>query len=52
MFSGLKKIVSSNKTTDEVSPNIVTPDLLLTPSITRSVKKRKADLSGLSLRKK
>lgn len=42
MFHGLKKMVSS-KSVDEGSKQItsVTPDLLLTPCLTRSAKKRK-----------
>ncbi|KAK9869240.1 hypothetical protein WA026_002991 [Henosepilachna vigintioctopunctata] len=50
MFNGLKKMVGNKS--DEVSPTIVTPDLLLTPSITRSVKKRKMETLGLSNKRK
>ncbi|KAL3286348.1 hypothetical protein HHI36_000856 [Cryptolaemus montrouzieri] len=50
MFNGLKKIVGNRS--DEMSPTIVTPDLLLTPSISRSVKKRKIDAMNLSIKKK
>lgn len=50
MFNGLRKMVGNKS--DEMSPTIVTPDLLLTPSISRSVKKRKLESVGLSNKKK
>ncbi|XP_045483068.1 rho GTPase-activating protein gacN-like [Harmonia axyridis] len=50
MFNGLRKMVGNRS--DEMSPTIVTPDLLLTPSISRSVKKRKMESVGLSNKKK
>ncbi|ENN72791.1 hypothetical protein YQE_10596, partial [Dendroctonus ponderosae] len=49
MLNGLKKIVSSK--TEEVGRQPATPDVLLTPSIHASMKKKKGD-SGLSLKRK
>ncbi|CAG9764719.1 unnamed protein product [Ceutorhynchus assimilis] len=51
MLNGLKKIVSS-KTEEEVTSYAVTPDLLLTPTIQPSIKKRLKSESGLSVKKK
>ncbi|XP_044746134.1 rho GTPase-activating protein gacN-like [Coccinella septempunctata] len=50
MFNGLRKMVGNRS--EDMSPTIVTPDLLLTPSISRSVKKRKIESLGLSNKKK
>lgn len=53
MFSGIKKMVGSNKTVEENEqpPQIIlAPDLLLTPCITRSAKKRKVE--GISNKKR
>lgn len=52
MFSGIKKMVASNKTVEEnEQPQIISaPDMLLTPCITRSAKKRKLD--GISNKKR
>lgn len=49
MFSGLKKIVGGKETSQS---SLVTPDLLMTPVITRSSKKRKIDNSGISQKKR
>lgn len=53
MFNGLKKIVGG-KSEEPQNSNVVatTPDLLITPSISRSIKKRKGDLNGFSTKKK
>lgn len=50
MFNGIKKMVAG-KTVEENEPQIiVAPDLLLTPCITRSAKKRK--IEGISNKKR
>lgn len=49
MFSGLKKIVGGKETSQS---SLVTPDLLMTPVITRSSKKRKVDHGGISQKKR
>lgn len=51
MLNGLKKIVSIKSEEDSSSSYMVTPDLLMTPTIHASVKKRKGE-NGLSLKKK
>lgn len=49
MFNGLKKIVGSKA--EEMPSTPVTPDLLMTPSLTKSAKKRKVD-NGFSAKKR
>lgn len=49
MLSGLKKIVSSKS--EEISTKIVTPDLLMTPAVSKSSKKRKME-HGFSAKKR
>lgn len=57
MFNGLKKIVGA-KSTDDISSTTSrssianTPDLLKTPIITRSAKKRKAQAAGFSSKRR
>lgn len=50
MLNGLKKMVG-NKTDDVPIPTAVTPDLLITPSLSRSMKKRKVE-GGFSAKKR
>lgn len=54
MLNGFKKMVGNNKS-DEILPEVpseVTPDLLITPIINGSVKKRKVDRNALYTKKK
>lgn len=51
MFNGIKKMVGS-KANEDNNANVVTPDLLLTPCIRKSVKKRRVEISNISARKK
>lgn len=44
LFNGLKKIVSG-KVTEEPPVEVITPDVLLTPCLTRSCRKRKIENS-------
>lgn len=58
MFSGLRKMVVNGKGThggdQQTESHLVTPDLLITPSIDRSRNKRRRidESEGLSARKK
>ncbi|KAF2885228.1 hypothetical protein ILUMI_20947 [Ignelater luminosus] len=52
MFNGLRKIVSSKSVDTVTSPVLVTPDLLITPNLTKSAKKRKLEGGGFSNKKK
>lgn len=53
MFSGLKKIVGSKiNEEDTQAVTVVMPDLLVTPRIQRSVKKRRVENGNLSAKKK
>lgn len=51
MLNGIKKIVGS-KANEDSTTAVVTPDLLLTPRIRKSVKKRRIESSNISARKK
>lgn len=52
MFNGIKRMVGSKNTTEDTVANVVTPDIILTPSIRKSVKKRRVEISSMSARKK
>lgn len=53
MFSGLKKIVGSKiNEEDAQAVTVVMPDLLVTPRIEHSVKKRKIENGNLSHKKR
>lgn len=51
MLNGIKKIVGS-KANEDSTTAVVTPDLLLTPRIRKSVKKRRIESNNISTRKK
>lgn len=51
MFNGIKKMVGGRTSEGTVS-NVVTPDLLLTPCIRKSVKKRRGDVGSISAKRR
>lgn len=52
MFNGIKRMVGSKPNEDTVANVVTIPDVLLTPSIRKSVKKRRVESSSLSAKKK